>query len=213
MITKACIHSAASQASKVARPARIVIVLLTTLLFVTTAPQACAAGVPKGGHKSAARSRNSAQKHKCATKNCSADGPMFGAALNMVCPGKVNPPQESTTCYYFIRVKSQVQVSAGDAGYFRFLIDGVPPTGSSASGADANGYVTWLDGDPDSDTIRWDSRSYVVAGVLENTSTNQKHAIDVNFGCTDTDGSGSCSVSSGLASLVVDVESEDWVSP
>ncbi len=176
---------------------------VTSVLLLATVPHAGAAGTnPKhGGHKRAAQTRSTQQTQHCATRNCTATRAIFNK-LKMICPTAMHG-----TCTYYIHVQTQAQVSALDAGLFRFLVDGnPPPSGSGIGGTDQNGYIRWVNTDPDSGIIKTDARSYaVVAEVTNDTLVNQPHTIEVFIGCTDTDSSGSCSVTSGLSSQTVDV--------
>jgi len=90
-----------------------------------------------------------------------------------------------------------------DNGLFRFKID---TQFINSGGTDANGYVSWTNADADSGAIAWDARSYtVIVDVSNDTAQDQKHPIQILFGCTDSDSSGSCDVSTGFSGMTADV--------
>jgi len=178
---------------------RVLTVALIATMWSFAVPRADAAGTHH--HRSSMRTRNTTSKKSCTGTNCSALAPIV-PALKVVCPFHAT----DTSCTYVVHLSSQAQVSALDAGFFRFIVDTVPLTGG---GADPNGYVTWINNDPDSGTVTWDARSYEVSFTITDTAENASHTIEVDYGCTDTDANGSCSTMSGFTTLVVDVIYDD----
>src|SRR5262245_5962957 len=119
--------------------------VLTSVLLLTLAPQAHAAGTSKSVKNR--RMRNSSFQAQpapipagCNLVHCTNSVPIFYPALDMVCPAKIG-----MTCTYYIHLESQVRVSYLDAGLFRFLIDGQPP---DPGPTDTGGLFEWLDNDP-----------------------------------------------------------------
>lgn len=171
---------------------------LVAMVLAALMPLSLHAAGPKGNkhHRRASQSQSTTFTKKCSFKNCTTTRSMF-PILKMKCPGVAG-----TTCTYQVHVNAQLHVSTMDSGVFRFMINGQP---ASSGGTDSNGYVSWTNADPDSGVITWDARSYSVVVDVSNATQDELHAIQVFFGCTDSDSSGSCDVSSGFSSLTADV--------
>jgi hypothetical protein len=180
----------------------LTLAVLTSFLFLAVAPQAHAAGTTKNVknrrmRKSSFQAQPAPVPAGCNLVHCTNSVPIFYPALDMVCPAPAG-----ATCTYYIHLESQVRVSYQDAGLFRFLIDGLAP---DPGPTDAGGLFEWLDNDPDSPIINWDARSYAVVATVTNTEANQAHLIEAQIGCHDSDGNGTCSATSGLSNLEVNV--------
>jgi hypothetical protein len=171
---------------------------LVAVVLALLTPLSLHAAGPKGNkhHRRASQSQSTTFTKRCGLKNCTATRSMF-PVLKMKCPGVAG-----TTCTYQVHVNAQLHVSSMDAGLFRFMINGQP---ASSGGTDSNGYVSWTNADPDSGIVTWDARSYSVVVDVSNNTPDELHAIQVFFGCTDSDSSGSCDVASGFSSLTADV--------
>jgi hypothetical protein len=172
------------------------------ILFLAVIPQAHAAGTAKpvkNRHmrKSSFYAQPVPIPAGCNLVHCRETAPIFYPLLDMVCPAKAG-----ATCTYYVHLETQVRVSYQDTGLFRFLVDGQTP---DPGPTDSNGFFEWLDNDPDSPIRTWEARSYAVVATVTNTQANQSHTIDVQIGCQDSDGNGTCSVTSGLSNLEVNV--------
>lgn len=168
----------------------LVLAVLTPLSLYAAGPSG------KKHHKRASQSQSKTLTKSCSAKNCTVTASMF-PILNMPCPGPVD-----TVCTYQVHINAQTHVSSMDNGLFRFRIDS---QFINSGGTDSNGYVSWTNADPDSAAIAWDARSYTVIVDVKNTAQDQPHAIQLFAGCSDSDSSGSCDVSTGFASMTADV--------
>jgi len=123
---------------------------------------------------------------------------IFDPALGLVCPVAAGK-----TCTYYIHLESQVQVSAQDAGLFRFLVDGAAPSPGPTATDDS---FTWLDNDPDSNVLsHFEVKSFTVTAKVTNTTANQSHSIEVQIACSDTNADGGCAAKAGFAVLEVKI--------
>ena len=132
----------------------------------------------------------------CFTANCKVTTPVFKSTIP--CPGPLN-----STCTYHIQMYGVVSVFPDQTGLYRFLINGSPPFGDQASLTD--GSVYWSSPQP---TAGDDSevRSYAVVGTVKNrVSANQNHPVELDFGCSDTAGTGECLANLYSGELRVDV--------
>jgi hypothetical protein len=103
---------------------------------------------------------------------CTAEAPVFVRTAQ--CDGAVGK-----TCTLYLHVDLQFNISQGDAGFFRFLIDGAAPTPGPNDGTGLNTFTFY------SATGAEEARSFSVVGYVTNTKVNQQHTIQVNAGCFD----------------------------
>ena len=130
--------------------------------------------------------------------NCPSDCWIHLATLDVPCESF-----GASTCTFYIHVTSEVQLSAGDAGRFRFKLDDGLNNNQILRPTAPDGTVTWLASDPDSPG-RY-ATSFAVVGTADNDPYNPNHTIEILIGCGDTDGSGSCAVTSFFSSVEVRV--------
>jgi hypothetical protein len=127
---------------------------------------------------------------------CSAETPMF-AAIPVICPAATGQ-----TCTFHISLDAKISMFFGARGFYRFLVDGIPPT---IRPTDKDGdylfmeNVTIAQGFP----LRQSYPASVVATVT-NTSSNN-HTIMVSVGCADDNVSGGCKTTSHRSTMRVDV--------
>lgn len=109
------------------------------------------------------------------------------------------PVKAGKTCTLYLHLEGQTLVTANDEGFFRFLIDGLTPVPGPTG---PTGEVGFAGFDPNSSSSR--TTSFAVVGKVKNTSDNELHSIEVDFGCGDTNGDG-CMAIMGFASLSTSV--------
>jgi hypothetical protein len=175
--------------------------VLAGLLFLSAIPQAGAQTVTlpnRALQNTSFQTQNVAVTATCAVANCTASRRIFKPVLSMICPVGAN-----FTCTYYIHLESQDHfLSILDAGKFRFLVDGTQAVPGPGEG---NGFFTWDNNDPHSDLAVPQDHSFAVVATVTNEVANQAHTIEVDIACTDTDASGSCTATSLLSSLEVNV--------
>jgi hypothetical protein len=124
----------------------------------------------------------------CTGSGCISSTAVFARPIACTAPA-------GKTCTFYLHLESQGSVSASDNGLFKFLVDGLTPVPGPT---DSNGFLSWVDGDPNS--VLPAARSYAVVAKVRNSGRNQVHSIEVDIGCQDTTGD-SCSATMGFASL------------
>jgi hypothetical protein len=189
----------------VRRPKSTQTVIAVAVMLSVLTPLSLHAAGPSGKkhHKRASHSQTKTLTKSCSLKNCTATASLF-PTLSMPCPGPIG-----TKCTYQVHVNAQTHVSAFDNGLFRFKVDS---QFINSGGTDANGYVSWTNADPDSGAIAWDARSYtVIVDVSNDAAQDQKHTIQILFGCSDSNSSGSCDASTGFSTMTTDVYTEEII--
>jgi hypothetical protein len=181
--------------------AKLNLFVLASLLILSAIPPAGAQTVTlpnRALQNTSFQTQNVAVTATCAVANCTASRRIFKPALSMICPVAAN-----FTCTYYIHLESQDHfLSIFDAGKFRFLVDGAQAVPGPGEG---NGFFTWDNNDMNSPTVVPQDHSFAVVATVKNEAANQAHTIEVDIACTDTDASGSCTATSLLSSLEVNV--------
>jgi hypothetical protein len=127
----------------------------------------------------------------------SCETPLFSPkAIDVTCMVAVRDP-----CILYIQVEARVAVlQAGNAGTFRFLVDGKAPTPGPTDGT---GVVGWADSIPPliSQGPFKEARSFAVVAKV----TGGKHSVEVDMGCVRKTNviPKQCSAFSGFATLKV----------
>lgn len=114
--------------------------------------------------------------------------------VSITCPGAAG-----TTCTFFVQIESVNQISSVDQGLYAIFVDGSPANPGPLA---AGGLYKFVESDPNSDDTHTNSAGIVA--TVKNSSANQVHHSQVNFGCQDDTGDG-CFAFAALSSERVDM--------
>jgi hypothetical protein len=119
------------------------------------------------------------------------------AVIPVTCPAATGQ-----TCTFHISLDAKVSMILGARGFYRFLVDGIPPT---IGPTDKDGDYLFMENIPIGQgfPLRQSYPASVVATVT-NTSSNS-HTIMVSVGCAGGNASDGCNTTSHRSTMRVDV--------
>jgi hypothetical protein len=139
---------------------------------------------------------------KCKGNGCSTEK-KYLTSIPVTCPAG-----RGKTCTFHIALDAKVDIggpqggtSEGTLGFYRFLIDGVPPTVGPTG--PHGGYLFEKDIYTNLENSPAALRLSYPASVVTSTASGN-HTIDVNVGCTDT-GLGGCGLTARWGTMRIDI--------
>jgi hypothetical protein len=119
---------------------------------------------------------------------CDYPCPDAGAFRPLVTPLEVTcPARAGETCTFAVHVDAAIRAANGSEGAFKYVGDA--QTTVPYSTVPQVGFYMWTEGGTNGAAV---SASYTFVALVNNTKDNQKHHVEIDFGCFSQGGEGSC---------------------
>jgi hypothetical protein len=110
------------------------------------------------------------------------------APLDVTCPAKTGE-----TCVFAVHVDAAIRAEDGSEGAFQYVGDAqtTVPQAAAPQVPPHSGFYMWTLPGTNEAVV---SASYTFVALVNNTKDNQKHHVEIDFGCFSAGGEGSCFV-------------------